>query len=143
MLNLTTTFGCPWLSWPGHNWTEPWLARPCLVLSWPARGSSWVPSSPTLKEKLAHAASWQQALIETIWLLLLHLSLSINAAFLTQDKFLHIAFQIFFAYPNIAWSSWQVCVLCWSMYIILLWLDSWKVKGKSCVSLYLVGVKSS
>lgn len=45
----------------------------------------------------------------------------------TEDKFLHIAFQIFFAYPNTAWSSWQVYVFCCSMHILLC-LASWKEK---------------
>ena len=49
----------------------------------------------------------------------------------TQGKFLHSAFQIFFAYLLLLnEAKWQLSILCESILILLLWLDPWMEKEK-------------
>lgn len=122
---------CQLLAEPGHDlWVSParlaWAqsdgAQAGEALPCPALGSPWAPGSCSI---LTVGFTW----CYLAFILLPFLAHKCSS--FIQGKFLHSAFQIFFAYlPPLCETKWQLPILREFIPIPLLWLDSWMEKEK-------------
>lgn len=131
---LMPPLGLPGLPGSGTVRLSPgWKGCPAL----PCAPTS-APTSPALREQLAHAAPWGFPLVKATWLLLFHLSLPITGVVLLKGSFYAVPSRFSLPISSYCMKPSSNYLFCMSPYSFLFsgWIHEWKGKKYFSLTMY-------